>query len=45
MANPDAPMLLLGCDFSSRPTRRKPVLLALGHERAGRVVLGRLERL
>jgi len=38
-------MLLLGCDFSSRPTRRKPVLLALGHERSGRVVLSQLERL
>ena len=45
MADPTSPMLLLGCDFSSRPTRRKPVLLALGHERAGRVVLSRLERL
>ena len=44
MADPLSPMLLLGCDFSSRPTRRKPVLLALGHERAGRVVLSHLER-
>lgn len=44
MAALTSPMLL-GCDFSSRPSRRKPVLLALGHERAGRVVLDRLERL
>ena len=44
MAAPTSPMLL-GCDFSSRPSRRKPVLLAMGHERAGRVVLERLVRL
>jgi hypothetical protein len=37
--------LLLGCDFSSSPTRRKPIVLALGHETAGRVVLARLEPL
>ena len=36
--------LLLGCDFSSRPTRRKAIVLALGHEAGGRVVLTRLER-
>jgi len=35
---------LLGCDFSSSPTRRKPILLALGHEAHGRVVLERLEK-
>ncbi len=34
---------LLGCDFSSSPSRRKPILLALGHEAGGRVVLERLE--
>jgi len=37
--------LLVGCDFSSAPSRRKPIVLALGHEVAGRVVLGRLETL
>ena len=36
---------LLGCDFSSTPTRRKPIVLALGHEAHGRVVLERLEKL
>jgi len=35
--------LLVGCDFSSAPSRRKPIVLALGHELAGRVVLGSLE--
>lgn len=40
-----AATLLLGCDFSSRPTRRKPVVLALGSEAGGRVLLQRLERL
>ncbi len=34
---------LWGCDFSSAPSRRKPVLLARGRLRAGRVLLGRLE--
>jgi hypothetical protein len=37
--------LLLGCDFSSTPTRRKPIVIALGHARAGRVVLEQLERI
>lgn len=36
---------LLGCDFSSTPTRRKPIVLALGREQGGRVTLERLERL
>ncbi|NVO05422.1 MAG: DUF429 domain-containing protein [Rhodoferax sp.] len=36
---------LLGCDFSSSPTRRKPVLLAWGTSQHGRVHLQRLERL
>jgi hypothetical protein len=36
---------LLGCDFSSTPTRRKPIVLALGSESAGRVLLERLEPL
>jgi Protein of unknown function (DUF429) len=37
--------LLVGCDFSSSPTRRKPIVLALGQLAGGRVVLARLERL
>jgi hypothetical protein len=40
----DAPVLV-GCDFSSSPTRRKPIVLAFGHERQGRVVLDRLQLL
>jgi hypothetical protein len=36
---------LLGCDFSSSPTRRKPVVLAWGRLQQGRVQLQRLERL
>lgn len=36
--------VLAGCDFSSSPSRRKPVVLALGSERQGRVVLERIER-
>jgi hypothetical protein len=39
------PPLLVGCDFSSTPTRRKPIVLALGHERDGRVVLEAVELL
>ena len=38
-------MQLAGCDFSSSPTRRKPIVIALGIQRQGRVVLERLERL
>ena len=37
--------LLVGCDFSSSPTRRKPIVLALGQLTGGRVVVSRLERL
>lgn len=37
--------LLLGCDFSSAPTRRKPIVLALGASRGGRVQLSGLQRL
>jgi hypothetical protein len=36
---------LVGCDFSSTPTRRKPIVMALGREQGGRVTLERLERL
>jgi hypothetical protein len=37
--------LLIGCDFSSTPTRRKPIVMALGHESGGRVVLAGIELL
>lgn len=37
--------LLLGCDFSSTPTRRKPIVLALGLAAGGRVQLTRLEKI
>jgi hypothetical protein len=37
--------LLVGCDFSSTPTRRKPIVLALGSAEGGRVQLARLERI
>jgi len=36
---------LVGCDFSSAPTRRKPIVLALGRQMCGRVVLERLEKI
>ena len=37
--------LLVGCDFSSSPTRRKPIVLALGQLAGSRVLLTRLERI
>ena len=37
------PSLLLGCDFSSRPSRRKPIVLALGQRVAAGVQLLGLE--
>lgn len=37
--------LLVGCDFSSAPTRRKPIVLASGTSASGRVQLAKLERL
>lgn len=36
---------LVGCDFTSRPTRKKPIVLALGSLRDDRVLLSKLERL
>jgi hypothetical protein len=36
---------LVGCDFSSSPSRRKPIVLALGSVTGARVVLRELERL
>lgn len=38
------PALLLGCDFSSAPSARKPIVLALGCATADGVALRRLER-
>jgi hypothetical protein len=38
-------MQLIGCDFSSTPTRRKPLVLAIGTAAGGRVQLTRLEKL
>ncbi|MFI5447211.1 DUF429 domain-containing protein [Polaromonas sp. UC242_47] len=37
--------LLIGCDFSSAPTRRKPIVLACGSSKHGRVQLAQLERI
>ncbi|MBU3647018.1 MAG: DUF429 domain-containing protein, partial [Limnohabitans sp.] len=36
--------MLIGCDFSSSPSKRKPIVLAIGHVQAGRVQLQRLLR-
>lgn len=41
----DEPPLLLGCDFSSAPTRTKPIVLALGTLAGERVQLQQLLRL
>lgn len=42
----DSPVngLLLGCDFSSRPSRQKPIILASGGLSGQRVMLSKLER-
>ena len=40
---PQSPFQLLGCDFSSSPTRRKPIVLALGQRLRARVVLTALQ--
>jgi hypothetical protein len=37
--------LLVGCDFSSSPTRRKPIVLTSGSLSGGRVLLTGLERI
>jgi hypothetical protein len=39
------PELLLGCDFSSSPSRRKPIVMATGSAARGRVLLAGLARL
>ncbi|WP_406681803.1 DUF429 domain-containing protein [Rhodoferax antarcticus] len=36
---------LLGCDFSSAPSRQKPIVIALGAQLNGRVVLSKLVKL
>ncbi|HAL39846.1 MAG TPA: DUF429 domain-containing protein, partial [Polaromonas sp.] len=38
------PDLLVGCDFSSSPSRRKPIVMATGSASKGRVLLAGLER-
>lgn len=38
-----ASSVLLGCDFTSAPSKRKPVMLAVGRSDRGRVVLDRIE--
>lgn len=43
MPEGEGPQALLGCDFSSAPSRRKPIVLALGRQAAGRVILERIE--
>lgn len=40
-----APELLVGCDFSCSPSRRKPIVMATGTSFKGRVLLSSLERL
>jgi hypothetical protein len=37
-------MMLIGCDFSSSPTKRKPIVVAVGHAKSGRVQLQSLLR-
>ena len=37
-------MTLIGCDFSSSPSKRKPIVVAVGHAKAGRVQLQSLLR-
>ena len=40
-----SPELLIGCDFSSSPSRRKPIVIAAGTVSKGRVLLAGLDRL
>lgn len=39
------PVQLIGCDFSSSPSRRKPIVMAAGSGANGRVLLAGLERI
>ncbi|MBH2008891.1 MAG: DUF429 domain-containing protein [Xanthomonadaceae bacterium] len=41
----EIPGLLIGCDFSCSPSRRKPIVMAAGTALKGRVLLSSLERL
>ena len=43
MTNTGTPANLIGCDFSSSPSKRKPIVLALGQARQGRVQLQALQ--
>jgi hypothetical protein len=43
MTNTGTPANLIGCDFSSSPSKRKPIVLALGQARLGRVQLQALQ--
>lgn len=43
--DPAAAPALVGCDFSSSPSRKKPIILALGFSHGGRVQLSKVERL
>ncbi len=45
MTEAGAPAPLVGCDFSSSPTSRKPIVLAFGRAQGGRVILDRLQRI
>lgn len=45
MSTESAPITLLGCDFTSAPSRRKPITLAVGRLDRGRVLLQRVETL
>jgi Protein of unknown function (DUF429) len=37
-------LILIGCDFSSSPSKRKPIVVAVGHAKVGRVQLQSLLR-
>lgn len=37
-------LALIGCDFSSAPSHRKPIVHAVGHRDRGRLVLDRVDR-
>ncbi|MBT9506082.1 DUF429 domain-containing protein [Rhodoferax sp.] len=38
-------VVVVGCDFSSSPSRKKPIVLALGSSQKGRVLLSNLEQM
>ena len=38
-------MQVIGCDFSSSPSKKKPIVFALGHLQNGRVSLSKLEQI